>query len=257
MAPVTARLASSLSDEENTSMSPVIKKLIPATVAIVLAGGLLAGCENNMDLEPQGSDPEAAWTRFWALGDWKQMPEPYKNHVEVVQMGYRVSFPSGAANLDQQDLSDLHGFLREQGVTTTDGISIAAPRTITGQFGPLTTNRISQVAGELARVGLRVSVSTSGGEEQSLANDELLVTVSRHVVLSPNCENEDPEVGERPEYYWTCATTANLGAMVADPRDLARGQTPNPADGEAMALGTQRYRKGEPTPLIDESTGGL
>jgi type IV pilus biogenesis protein CpaD/CtpE len=63
-------------------------------------------------------------------------------------------------------------------------------------------------------------------------------------------------VGDRPQYYWTCSTTANLGAMVANPQDLANGQIPNPADGEAAALGTQRYRAGTPTPLIDESTGG-
>ncbi len=238
-------------------MSPVFKKLIPATAAITLAGALLAGCANNMDLEPQGSDPQAAWNRFWALGDWKQMPEPYKNNVEVVDMGYRVSFLPGMAELDQGGLADLHAFLREQGVTTTDGISIEAPRTITGKHDPLTTNRISQIANELGRVGLRSTVSQSDGKDRGLANDEVLVKVSRHVVLSPQCENEDPEIGERPEYYWSCATTSNLGAMVADPRDLARGQIPNPADGEAMALGTQRYRKGEPTPLIEESTGGL
>ena len=238
-------------------MSLIFKKLIPVTAVLALAGGLLAGCENNMDLEPQGNDPEAAWNRFWALGDWKQMPEPYQNNVEVVSMDYRVSFVPGVAELDRDGLTDLHAFLRDQGVTTTDALAIEAPSTITGGHDPLTTNRISQIANELNRVGLRVSVAPSAEEGASLEADQLLVKVSRHVVLSPQCENEDPTVGDRPEYYWTCATTANLGAMVADPRDLARGQTPNPADGEAAALGTQRYRKGEPTPLIDESTGGL
>ena len=238
-------------------MSLVFKKLIPATAVLALAGGLLAGCENHLDLEPEGYTPEAAWQRFWTMGDWKQMPEPYKNNVEVVSMDYRVSFMPGAADLDQEGLADLHAFLRDQGVTTTDGISIEAPRTVTGGHDPVTTRRISQVANELHRVGLRASVSPTGGEAQGLESDQVLVKVSRHVVLSPQCESEDPVVGERPEYYWTCSTTANLGAMVADPRDLARGQIPNPADGEAMALGTQRYRRGEPTPLIEETTGGL
>jgi hypothetical protein len=232
------------------------KKLIPATAVLALAGGLLAGCENNMDLEPQGNDPEAAWNRFWALGDWKQMPEPYKNHVEVVTMDYRMAFLPGVAEPDVQSLAEFHAFLRDQGVTTEDAVSIEAVRMVTGGHDPLTTNRISQIANELNRVGLRTSVSPSSGEQAGLDDNQLLVKVSRHVVLSPQCENEDPVVGKRPQYAWTCSTTANLGAMVANPRDLANGQIPNPADGEAAALGTQRYRAGTPTPLIDESTGG-
>ena len=233
------------------------KKLIPATAVLALAGGLLAGCENNMELEPQGNDPEAAWNRFWALGDWKQMPEPYKNHVEVVTMDYRMAFLPGVAEPDGQSLAEFHAFLRDQGVTTDDAVSIEAVRMVTGGHDALTTNRISQIANELNRVGLRTSVSPSSGEQTGLDGNQLLVKVSRHVVLSPQCENEDPVVGDRPQYYWTCATTANLGAMVANPQDLANGQIPNPADGEAAALGTQRYRAGTPTPLLDESTGGI
>lgn len=238
-------------------MTSVYEKRTILPVALLLAGSLLAGCANNMELEPSGDMPENGWSRFWALGDWKQRPEPYKNQVERVSMQYKVGFAPGNAELNQNDLGMLHGFLREHQVSGTDVISIDGPTTVTEGRNSLTTARIAKIMEELGRAGLQASVSPANSASQAMSSDELLLTVSRHIVLSPECDTEDPEVGDRPTYHWTCATTSNLGAMVVNPQDLAQGRTPGPAEAEPAASAVQRYRKGEITPLIDVSTGNI
>ena len=210
-----------------------------------------------MDLEPRGDTPENGWDRFWTLGNWKQRPKPYENQVERIDMQYKVGFAPGNAELNQNDLGMLHAFLRENQVSGTDVISIDGPSTVTEGRTSLTTARIAKVMEELRRAGLQVAVASADSASQSMSSDELLLTVSRHIVLSPDCDTDDPEVGDRPAYLWTCATTSNLGAMVVNPQDLAQGRTPGPAEAEPAASAVQRYRKGEITPLIDVSTGNI
>jgi pilus assembly protein CpaD len=41
-----------------------------------------------------------------------------------------------------------------------------------------------------------------------------------------------------------CSNEINLGLMVADPNDLARGRPLAPADAERAALSVQKYRTG-------------
>lgn len=237
-------------------MTSIFEKSAALPAALLVAGSLLAGCANNMDLDPHGPEPENGWHRFWAHGDWKQRPEPYKNQVERVQMEYAVAFEPGNAELSQDDLRMLHTFLREQKVAGSDVITVNGPSAVTGGRDSLTTTRIAKVVEELSRTGLQVSVAPADVTTSSMESDELLLTVSRYIVLSPECETDDPTVGDRPEYYWTCSTTANLGAMVANPQDLARGRTPGPAEAEPAAAAVKRYRSGEITPLIDVSTEG-
>jgi type IV pilus biogenesis protein CpaD/CtpE len=42
-----------------------------------------------------------------------------------------------------------------------------------------------------------------------------------------------------------CTTELNLDLMVSNPADLARGRPLPPANGEAAALGNQRYNEGK------------
>ena len=127
---------------------------------------------------------------------------------------------------------------------------------VTGGRNPLTTARIATLVGELNRTGLGAAVAPEADEDtRELGSDELSVRVSRYIVLSPECDSPDPEFCDRPEIYWSCADTANLGAMVANPQDLARGSDPGPATAEPNAAAIGRYRTGQVTPLVIEGTG--
>jgi hypothetical protein len=50
------------------------------------------------------------------------------------------------------------------------------------------------------------------------------------------------ELGPLPD---GCSNAVNLGAMVADPRDVEHGKALAPADGERAALGVAAYQAGK------------
>ena len=54
-----------------------------------------------------------------------------------------------------------------------------------------------------------------------------------------------------------CADTANLGMMIADPRDLIQGKDVGLYDGTRHALSVEMYRKDEVKELITENTSNL
>ena len=86
------------------------------------------------------------------------------------------------------------------------------------------------------------------------------VTVGRYVVTPPNCPDwtkpatGDP--GNNVSSNFGCATTANLGLMIADPGALVRGYAAGPGDGEMLAKGVQNYRE-DKTPWLPAGGQGV
>jgi pilus assembly protein CpaD len=82
------------------------------------------------------------------------------------------------------------------------------------------------------------------------------VAVERYVVTPPSCPDWSKPVGEdfqnTPQANFGCANTANLGMMVANPRDLIRGRSPGSSDGAAVSAAIRRYRDGKIRQLIDD-----
>ena len=80
-------------------------------------------------------------------------------------------------------------------------------------------------------------------------NGAVSVFVGRHIVTPPDCPNWGKPAGidsaNRTASNLGCATTRNLGLMLADPGDLVRTNPLAPADGEAAATSIQRYRAGK------------
>jgi pilus assembly protein CpaD len=76
------------------------------------------------------------------------------------------------------------------------------------------------------------------------------------MAVLPDCDQPQPLEPDPPHFEsgFGCATTNNLGVMVANPADLERGRPLDPADAEAASLSIQRYRVGEIIPLITEDT---
>ena len=92
------------------------------------------------------------------------------------------------------------------------------------------------------------------------------IVLGRFIVVPPACpdwsKRADGDAANRVSSNFGCATTMNLGLMVANPGDLVRGRTPGPADGAVSARRYKNYRDGEQqqapaiTPLIIQSGVG-
>lgn len=74
-----------------------------------------------------------------------------------------------------------------------------------------------------------------------------------------NHELFDGLENQAPQRYG-CADMYNLGLMVANPADLVKGRTPDPADANTGILGVERYRSDKKKNLINpkdiSATGG-
>src|SRR3546814_7089362 len=88
----------------------------------------------------------------------------------------------------------------------------------------------------------------------ALQPGEVGLTLTKIVAVLPDCNQPQPLEPNVPdqERGFGCSTAYNLGVMVADPADLARGRTLDPADAERSALSVQRYRIGAEEPLVEE-----
>lgn len=86
----------------------------------------------------------------------------------------------------------------------------------------------------------------------------VLIVVERFVVITPSCGNFLEQIGDANQAYNSsnhgCATEANLGMMIADPRDLLRGRNEGPYDGKVMAAGVNRYENDKIKPIVQVTT---
>lgn len=80
-----------------------------------------------------------------------------------------------------------------------------------------------------------------------------------YVVVRPGCPNwsdaADWTTDNRVSSNFGCATANNLGLMLADPADYAKGRSNGPLDGTYAATGVRKYHEDRIEPLLTESTG--
>ncbi|MFQ6017105.1 MAG: CpaD family pilus assembly lipoprotein [Kiloniellaceae bacterium] len=222
-----------------------------AALALLLAAGTLAGCH----LQPAPESPvDAVNSHLFDSANWQQMPRPIESQVEPITLVHTVQFDADETELDEAELAALIQFLEEGGVHDGARIEIDGPRDAGGYHDPLTAARLAAVEGELASIGLRSEVPTRPRALLAKPDDRIAVTVTRAMVILPDCSAPQPPFATRPAYAYTCANAATLGLMIADPVDLARGRATGPADGEAATLSIRRYRAGKTTPLRIEGT---
>lgn len=178
-----------------------------------------------------------------------------QNRVSVVRQEHVVRFAHGRSDLGPSEAAQLADFLGRQGGQGNGGATISVgPGTGPGGIG---SSRERAVREALARRGYRQIDVVYTGSDTGGAN-QVTVAVNRYVVTTPRC----PDYSKPPEYNYSntthsnfgCANAHNLGVMVADPADLARGRADSGQDGTQSVLGVQRYRTGKVTPLIKDDT---
>ncbi|MCP4328753.1 MAG: hypothetical protein GY791_10010 [Alphaproteobacteria bacterium] len=201
-----------------------MKRLVfPVLIAIALAG-----CEGG---------PEY----------WTGAEAQHKNSVEWVMIDHDVMFAPGGTTLSAEERGRLQSFLdRHDADPTLDQVFVEIGGASGGSVGQQRQAAIDRIL----RFNHLVSEPGPSSSPAAIVPDEhVTVTLARYIVVPPNCPDwrkpsrSDPNNTVSSNYG--CATEANLGLMVADPRDLIVGRAIGPSDASVNAAVVSRYRQGK------------
>jgi len=182
---------------------------------------------------------------------WKQQEAFAQPEVRRVDVQYVVPFAPQALDLSDVEREALAMFVRQNNLHPGSHVSVAAPSKTSTQAAR-SRNRLAAVRNELQRAGVSSTVVQAQPTTDQSTGDEVVVFAQTVAVLPPDCPGYNTPI--TLDYEWRpmtrlgCANAVNLGLMVANPNDLAQGRPISPADGEAMALGVQRYRTAQTFP---------
>ena len=200
----------------------IIKSTFVGLSCIILTAGCASDMANFNGVEPQN-----------------------RNEVEMVRVPYSIHFGNDVPEISDAEITKLNHFLATSNVTYGDEFSIDFPLDRNGNLSEIDRKRQQYVSNLLKDSGLYLSKNvTPYGMEPSPNTGRLLI--SKYVVTPPECgdwtQNSYPNYENAPLNNLGCATRANLGRMVANPRDLVIGATGAAADSEQSARAVENYR---------------
>lgn len=168
-----------------------------------------------------------------------------RNEVEMVRVPYSIHFGNEVPEMSDPEITKLNRFLATSNVAYGDEFSMDFPLDRNGNLSEIDQKRQQYVSDLLKNSGLYLSANvTPYGMEPSPNTSRLLI--SKYVVTPPECgdwtQNNYPNYENAPLNNLGCATQANLGRMVANPRDLVIGATGATSDAEQSASAVERYR---------------
>lgn len=188
---------------------------------------------------------------------WSPVEAPNKLEVKWAEFHHPVKFSDTSSLLGKSEKRTLDRFLTRVGRGSGVKVMITAA---SESDAKLVQKREMTLANYLRQRGFDVALQQPKPTTRSHRNS-VRVTIGRHIVKTPACPNwSKPATGDasnRVTSNFGCATTTNLGLMVADPGVLLHGTDEiSPADGEAMAKGLKTYRDGKTKKLSAGSTSG-
>lgn len=195
-------------------------------------------------------------------------PPMHKPQLAEVERVHTVYFDTDEARLTAAETNALRDFAQQvDDHMTLEQIVIghADVRADDAHNDPLSERRAATVAQLLEAegfpperisshgLGRRFPVAADGKETSWRLSRRVEVLVRGLLLVEPNCPDWSRPSAANSANVTTsnfgCATAVNLVRMVADPRDLARGQPLGPADGAHAAGAVERYRADEVKPL--------
>jgi pilus assembly protein CpaD len=139
-----------------------------------------------------------------------------------------------------------------------DEFSMDFPLDRNGNLSELDKNRLAYISNLLKDGGLYMSATvTPYGMEPSVNTGRLLI--SKYVVTPPSCNWSQPSYPNRenaPLANIGCSSQANLGLMVANPRDLIVGAEGGPPNAERAASAVERYQNRVVTVSTESAVSG-
>ncbi|MFQ5954434.1 MAG: CpaD family pilus assembly lipoprotein [Kiloniellales bacterium] len=187
---------------------------------------------------------------FW-FSEWHPSETDRQGSVELVKIDHQVRFARGETSLAAAERTRLDLFVDTVDLGYGDTVTVA----VIGD-GDIAERRARLVRTHLAARRIATKLVARQPQAGPPAPSSVTVSVSRNVLVPPKCpdwtKNATRDVFNTQASNLGCATAQARGVMVADPGHLVRGQRIGPGDGEALALGIARYRRGEVTPLVIE-----
>ncbi len=205
---------------------------------------LLGACHIDPDTQSAG---EVFRSHTVDSANWQQIPARVVSQVEPITFVHTANFDPGETTLNETEFDRLLAFLQNSGVHQGARIEIDGPRGGGEYFDPVTAARVADIEARLTAIGLRSEIPVRPVTSLMRPDDAIAVSVSRAVVVLPDCTAPQPDPAMRPQYNYNCANTAALGMMVANPLDLERGRNEGAADGERSAKVIKLYRLRQPT----------
>jgi pilus assembly protein CpaD len=195
-------------------------------LAWLLAAGLLAACQQPA---PKG-----------VYG-----PERHKVQVTQSVDSIRVPFRANSATLVPAARQGLSGFLRRIEADRDSVVVVTAPG---GQRGDLGAQRRNAVLRYLRGAGFRTAGRDDLMPAPEVPESDVLVQVATYEAVLPECpDTSRTRMGDLYNRHTSnhgCATNRNLGVMVANPRDLIRGDDLAPARTSRQMHHIGDYRAG-------------
>lgn len=170
--------------------------------------------------------------------EWSTAETKKELRVDRAEFHHSVRFQGSSPIPTETELNRLNGFLDRQG----RGHGVQA--WVGGGTSLVDVRRQAAIMSHLRKQGLPARLlGRAGGAAPQPGT--VRVTVVRHIVTLPNCGDWSLEShtnhSNEPSSNFGCATTANLGMMVANPRVLVRPTEVGPGDGQALSKGIENY----------------
>lgn len=180
-----------------------------------------------------------------------------RNEVEMVRIPFNLQFNDGQSELSGREIARLNNFLNTANIGYGDELSMDFPLDRNGDLSQIDQQRFKNISDLLKNSGLHLAGTiTPYGMEPSANSGRLLV--SKYVVTPPECgdwsQNPYPNHQNAPISNFGCANQANLGLMVANPKDLVTGATGAPTNAERTARAVEKYQSKNVT-VAPASTG--
>ncbi len=143
-----------------------------------------------------------------------------RNSVQMVRLPFEIkSEQDGTDSISNVTRASLNGFLTSIEVSYADVIMLDGPNAA--------PERLSAIEDFIRENGFIYAGNSPLGAEPEAGS--IMLYVERYVVTTPKCGNWAPEASNNTRNnassFLGCSNTANLGLMVANPRDLIAGQS--------------------------------
>ncbi len=214
---------------------PARKRHLGFAVGMVMAAGLLAGCQQTASTEVALYDQD--YTRRHPI---LVSEEP---QVMDIQVGMRVS------RLSPEIQRRMRGFVVDYRRTGTGSITIQVPSGSANEIAAVSAGRSAgQTLRKLGVPAGRIRVAPYKVDDHGKVAPVRLAFLKLKA-HAPECGIWPEDIGrtttDRSYYNFGCAQQQNLAAMIENPADLVQPRDMTAADGAQRARVIDQYRDGQ------------
>jgi pilus assembly protein CpaD len=208
-------------------------------LALSASAALLAAC-STAPLEPVNPAIPLTPTEQYSI-QVRQAPDQLAlaPHAEGLSANQREAVAAFAARWRENGRAD---------------ISIRTPADAEPQA---VSRMVADLTNALQAQGVPAQQLRMGPYDAGAPGGPVLASFLRYEAQIPNCEegwdNLSSTGNNGPSTHYGCAVTANLGAMIADPRDLVGPAAAQAADSSRRQVVIDRYRAGQTTSSARDS----